>query len=65
VQEVDLKEVGLAEYEDVYPVRTDIQSFLRDNANEIGLRTSPINGIIKKTSSGITLFNAAIAGLLL
>jgi len=60
-----LKDVGLAEYNDVFPVRSDIHSFLRENAKEVNLPTCQYNGIFKKTAAGFTLFNALLAGLLL
>ncbi len=65
VQEVDLRETGLAEYEDVFPVRTEIQGFLKENAKEMGMRTFPYNGVLGNTVAGITLFNAALAGMLI
>jgi len=65
VQEVDLQETGLVKYEDVFPVRTDIHSFLKENADEMSLRTFPHHGLFKKSFAGLTLFNVALGGLLL
>jgi len=65
IQEVDLKDVGLVEYDDVYPIRTDIHTFLNENAKEIGMKTFAYNGPLKNAARGITLFNAALAGLLI
>jgi hypothetical protein len=55
----------LAEYEDIFPVRTNIHGFLKENAKEVGMRTFPYNGVLRNTAAGITLFNATLAGLLL
>jgi len=49
----------------VFPVRTDIHSFLRENSREVNIPSFQYYGNLKNIVGGISIFNVALAGLLL
>lgn len=65
IQEINLQDIGLAQYPDIYPMKTDIHSFLKENAKEASLQNFPYNGTLKNIAAGFTLINAVLVGLLI
>lgn len=65
VEEVDLKDVGLAEYEDVFPVRSDIKSFLQENGKEIYGKSFAFYPTFSKIFGVISIYNGALFAALM
>ena len=63
IQEVDLSANGMTVNEDIYPMKTNIHQFLRENAKEIHRDVYPHYNIFKYASGLVALGGASVFAL--